>query len=193
VIVVGIDPGLTGGVALLEGDLARVWDMPTKAVKVGGEVRERIDPKQLALLLGDEAFAHLVVPEDGVAFIERANASPHMGVSSAFSYGEGFGIVRGILAHLNVTTQLVTSVKWKREMGLVKPGSRELGRNDARDKQPSLELARKLYPQLADQLRLKKHEGRAEALLIAHYGAEQLEGALFAQHARPAPLPEVEF
>jgi hypothetical protein len=207
VIVLGIDPGLSGAVAVIHGDAAGVWSVPVVEKQTGwrrNKAGERV-PKthtsivveKLARLIG-EAVNVCEPQTESVAFVEWARSGPSMGVSSAFHYGEGFGMIRGILAHLGVPVRLVTADKWKRAMGLITKGSRELGRNDARDKAPAFELARKLYPRLAEQLALAKHEGRAEALLIAHYGCEVLEekkaGPLFVpRRPRLVASPELEF
>lgn len=191
-IVLGIDPGLTGGIAMLDGDTSRVWDTPSRLVEVNGKTKRRIDPGALARVI-DKAVNVVDPRRMARAFVELAQASPHMGVSSAFAYGQAFGLVMGVLAHLDMPVQTVPAAQWKRGMGLVKRGSRELGRDEEREKGSALDLARRLYPRLADELGRVKDNGRADALLLAHWGAEQLEGALFAQHARPAPLPEIEF
>jgi crossover junction endodeoxyribonuclease RuvC len=177
--VLGIDPGITGALALLAGDEPpRVWDMPTREVEVGRKRRTRIC---VAGLLATISQAVALGGVSTVAYVERSQASPQMGVSSAFAYGEGFGILEGILAALGVPLRPVMSWQWKRGLGLIKPGSRTLGRNEARDKRPALHLARRLYPGLAPMLKREKDNGRAEALLIAHWGCEQIEGALFAR------------
>lgn len=173
-IVVGIDPGLRGAIARIEGDDARVWDMPVTTLKrKAAKERDVIDPERLAHLLGGQVFDNFFDPEDGVAYVEWAQASQNMGTVSAFRYGEGFGILRGVLAHLGVPVKLTTAAKWKRYLGLITPGHRELGRNEAQDKRSPLDLAKIFYPRLAAHLTLAKHEGRAEGLLIAHYGCEQ--------------------
>jgi len=180
---IGIDIGIRGGIALVnDAGAAFVMDTPTVERKISGKTKRRVDAVGLS-----EALAGIAV--DGViAFVERAQASPQMGVSSAFAYGEAFGLVVGVLAQLGVQTRLVSPVAWKREMGLMKPGNREIGRDEEREKDSALELARKLYPQLHASLNLAKHDGRADALLIAHYGAEILE-----QESAKPTQKEIEF
>jgi crossover junction endodeoxyribonuclease RuvC len=173
-LVLGVDIGITGGLALLDGEQAHVWPVPTLERKINGKTKRRIDPDKLARLISLEALRHYEQPSDGVAFVEGAQASPSMGVSSAFGYGESFGLVRGILAHLGVPVRVVSPVKWKRALGLIKPGSRKIGRDAAREKTSSIALARKLYPHLHAALNREKDNGPAEALLLAHYGAETL-------------------
>lgn len=168
-IVVGIDPGLTGAIAVLDGDDAAVFDMPV--TEANG--KSAIDREKLADLIGLDALADYSEPEDATAFVERAQSSPGMGVSSAFNYGMGYGVALGILAHLRVPTRLVHPAVWKRAMGLEAPSRLKLGRRK-QNKDASLSRARQLYPQLQEHLGLKKHHGRAEAILIAHWGAEEL-------------------
>ncbi len=167
--VIGIDPGIHGGIALVTGDSAHVTDMPTLERKVGKKVKHRVDAAELA-----EVLTTFALP-GAIAYVERAQASTRMGVSSSFAYGEAFGMVVGALAQLHIEIRFVSPSAWKREMGLVKPGSRELGRDEEREKGSALELARALYPQLADKLSRQKDDGRADALLIAHHGAEKIE------------------
>lgn len=168
-IILGIDPGLTGAIAMLDGDDAAVFDMPT--IEANG--RTFIDREKLADLIGLDVLADFTEPQDATAFIEKAQASPSMGTVSAFSYGAGYGLVMGILAHLRVPTREIHPAVWKKALGLESPSRLKLGRRK-QDKGKSLERARELYPQLAEHLALKKHHGRAEAVLIAHFGAEEL-------------------
>jgi hypothetical protein len=175
-IIVGIDPGVHGAIAVMRGDAATVWDMPTVVRKIGPKEKRRVDAHGLARLLSKDALGECKRPFQGCAFVELAQASPQMGVSSAFGYGESFGIVIGILAHLGCPIRFVSSVKWKADFGLTVKGNPELGAEGHETKKAaSLELARKLYPQLVAELNLAKHDGRAEAILIAHWGVELVE------------------
>ena len=172
-MVIGVDPGITGATAVIGEDFALVRDMPTRQVLVGKKRRTLVDAEALAKWLDADVVIHgLVRP---VAFVEAAQATPQMGVSSAFGYGMGFGIVQGVLAAMGVCVELVHPLSWKRDMGLLKRGQSLEDRD--RDKGAAMDLARKLYPKLAGELARVRDNGRADALLIAHYGAEQLEEA----------------
>lgn len=129
-IYVGVDPGLAGGIARLD-DGSRVWDMPTREVVSGGKKRRRVDAEALARVIADNVLPDFCQPEDAIAFVEAAQATPQMGVSSAFGYGQSFGLVLGVLAHLGVPVQLVGAAKWKRAMGIGKRGNRMIGREIA--------------------------------------------------------------
>lgn len=194
--VIGIDIGIHGGIALLpDGDAPPVVvDMPISLRVINRRKKSRIEAERLAQTLSALCKGFVV------AYVERAQPSPRMGVGSSFAYGEAFGLVLGVLAQIGVRVRFASPAVWKKDMGLSKPGSRELGRDEQREKGSSLELARKLYPKLCPELQLEKHDGRAEALLIAHWGAEQLEaeaaGPLFGHSvasARKRATAEVEF
>jgi len=143
-----IDPGLSGALAILspDGALELLADLPivrdrTLAWVDGGELQSTI----LGALQGRAA----------VAMVERVSSMPAQGIASSFQFGVGFGSILGVLQALHLRIELVTPAVWKRSYGLSK------------DKHASLHKARLLFP--AAELHLAKHEGRAEALLIAHY------------------------
>src|SRR5690606_22665708 len=89
------------------------------------------------------------------AVVERVSAMPRQGVASSFVFGVGFGSILSVLHTMQLPLELVTAAQWKRAPGL------------ASDKHAALHKARLLFP--SADLRLAKHDGRAEALLLAHY------------------------
>jgi crossover junction endodeoxyribonuclease RuvC len=87
---------------------------------------------------------------------------PHQGVASTFKFGVGFGSILGVLQALGLPLEFVTPAVWK--------GTFNLGK----DKGAALYKARLLYP--SADLRLAKHDGRGEALLIGTWALRR--GAL---------------
>jgi hypothetical protein len=79
--------------------------------------------------------------------------------SSTFKYGVAYGALRTVVALCNIPYRLVTPGKWKNHFGL-----------DS-DKEKSRALALQFWPGCGFFSRKKDH-GRAEAALIARYGAE---------------------
>ena len=78
---------------------------------------------------------------------------------SMFTIGYGYGLWVGILASMQLPYTAVRPAVWKKAFSLGK------------DKEAS-----GFGPcsfTLGQRLRLKKHHGRAEALLLAHYGLRQ--------------------
>lgn len=160
----GIDPGLTGALALVTPDkeLVQVWDMPVQA-KTHGKGNE-LDAYRLADIfdecigLANEAGERLVV------ILERVNAMPGQGVSSMFSFGMSYGEVRGAAKAMGLGVKYVTPQKWKRQAGLVK-----------KPKEAALGLVIETWPDRRDLFARKKDVGRADAALIALYGKVEVE------------------
>jgi hypothetical protein len=143
--ILGVDPGTTGGIAFLFANRVVAEDIPT----AGGEVDV------------DTLVRRVREMQPALAIIERANAMPKQGVASTFKYGVAYGALRTVVALCNIPYRLVTPGKWKAHFHL-----------DA-DKEKSRALAIQLWPGCGC-FALKKHHGRAEAALIARYGAETI-------------------
>lgn len=167
-IVIGIDPGKTGAVAVNHGDGWEVFDCPTVQIeakssraKSGKSVRDVPDPTLMAESLREFAGADVHV------YIERVGVMPKEGAVGAFNFGKGYGIWLGIIASYQFPHTLIVPQKWKKAMvGTVK------------DKDASRQRALQLFPYLADKLKRKKDDGRAEAALIGEYGLRELRGGL---------------
>lgn len=148
-IVMGVDPGVSGAVAfyfpMVPGRIA-VDDVPV----AGGE----INVNELARLIR--------IHRPTLAVIERVSAMPGQGVVSMFNFGRSYGDVRGVIGAMDVPLHFVTPQKWKRHFGL------------SSDKDECRMRAIRMFPAVAESFKLKKHDGRAEAALIALYGAEVL-------------------
>jgi len=145
-ILLGIDPGISGGIAFLDhnGSILAT-DIPV----VGGEV----DVDTLA--------RHIRTMAPDVAIIERASSMPKQGVSSTFKFGVAYGALRAVVAVCEIPTHIVSPAVWKKHFRL-----------DS-DKEKSRALAIRFWPGIGFFARKKDH-GRAEAALIAKYGKDVL-------------------
>lgn len=152
--IIGVDPGASGAVAILEdtGQLVQVFDMPAVEIQVGGKAKRRVAPEMLASEL------RLYNVHGTVAVVEQVSARPGQGVSSMFAFGQAYGLVLGVLAGLWIPTKTVTPSAWKRALKL------NTGKDAARAK------AAQLWPQMAGEFKRVKDDGRAEAALIANWG-----------------------
>jgi crossover junction endodeoxyribonuclease RuvC len=141
-----VDPGATGAIACLRGvDLLWVEDMPY----ADGEV---LAPVLASLFLrGDH-----VGPRR--AIVERAQSMPGQGISGAFRYGTGYGVIKGVLGALDIPFEVVAPARWKKAAGLI-----------GADKSASRRRAIELWPAHASLFARAKDDGRAEAALIARY------------------------
>jgi crossover junction endodeoxyribonuclease RuvC len=144
-LVLGIDPGISGAWAMLTaaGELLRVADIPVANNMVAGAV--------LAGELTGYNFSYAV--------IERVGAMPGQGVSSMFRFGMATGIVTGVLAALGISILHVAPTVWKKHFNL------------SADKEASRMRAIEQWPKHAASFARKMDHGRAEAALIALWGA----------------------
>jgi crossover junction endodeoxyribonuclease RuvC len=151
--IIGIDPGASGAVAILEksGKLVHVFDMPSVELMAGGKAKRRVNPEMLA------AELKLYADQGATAVVEQVGAMPGQGVSSMFAFGESFGLAKGVLAGLRISTSTVTPSKWKKAMGV------NAGKDGSRAK------AAQLWPSQAGEFKRVKDDGRAEACLIAEW------------------------
>jgi crossover junction endodeoxyribonuclease RuvC len=145
--IFGIDPGLTGAIAVLEkdGTLVALSDLPILTL----DKTSWVDGSQLLSFLLDHRGTN-----GYQAVVEHVSSMPKQGVASSFKFGVGFGSLLGCLQAAAMPIALIRPAKWKRDLGL-----------SGGDKHKSLALARLNWP--TAELHLQKHDGRAEALLLA--------------------------
>lgn len=167
-LIAGIDPGLDGAIALLDADnrVAQLIDMPTLNVKVMATIRgkrrevtrRRHDIYKLA------RWFDLYGADISDAFVEDPQSMPDDGGIQAFRFGFGCGVVQMAVASQFIKPHLVKPGVWKRRMGLTA------------DKDGSRRLASQRFPLDGGLWPLKKHDGRAEAALLALYGKGLRDG-----------------
>lgn len=151
--VMGIDPGITGAIALLEdGYLIEVVDMPV--LEDGAKGRRTVNAPLLA------SIVYRMQPD--VAFVEFVGPRPGEGAVGAFTFGRCRGCIEGVLAGCGVSQTLITPPVWKRAVGIApgKEGAKDAARSEA--------IRR--WPGLAAQFARKCDHGRAEAAFCAVAG-----------------------
>jgi crossover junction endodeoxyribonuclease RuvC len=151
--IIGIDPGLGGAICLLRenGELL-IEDMPT--LQLG---KRAIDEHRLASII--DSFGSM--DPSTVVYLEQVGVRPGEGAVGAFTFGRGYGLIRGVCVANFLPVRDVTPASWKRAL------------NVKGDKDESRLRASQLLPRFADRWPNKGHHGRAEAVLIALYGAQQ--------------------
>ena len=155
-IIAGIDPGKSGALAITYPDGAvQVWDVPRVKLK-GKDVPAWHDWQGSWSAAFDFAGVDLVVIED-------VSARPGQGVTSMFTFGRSLGFVHALAVASGAAVQTVTPTVWKGKLGLLNSS-----------KGASREKATALYPKSVGLLGRVKDDGRAEAILLAHYGRKYL-------------------
>lgn len=173
--ILGIDPGLIGGLAIyvtgddLNGPRRCVCavDIPTFESKMKTKKKntsKRIDVIDL------QRFIKANFPDH--AIIERAQAMPDQGSASGFRYGRAIGAIEATVLCCGVPLSIVSPRQWKKHFEL----SRGEDETISQYKEQSRQMALKLKIKGAkDFLTRKKDHGRAEALLLAIYGAHLID------------------
>jgi len=149
--IIGIDVGLNGAIAMMRGEtLTGIVDMPCVTLDRNGKAKRQISIPELIAILDE------FKPEE--AFIEKVFAMAGQGVTSVFSFGRSLGAIEGVIAARSIKATLITPQTWQKSMGV------SGGKDGARAR------AMELFPYNVDYFRLKKHDGRADAALIACWG-----------------------
>ena len=139
-VIIAIDPGAISGASAIrfpDGEIY-VGDLPV--------VNGQLDAAAFSRVVKDSNVAQAVV--------EQVGAMPGQGVVSTFKFGFSCGIIRGVLAANGVPIHYVSPPVWKKYFMLT-----------GKDKEASRNIAILRYPGLKG-LDLKRHHGRAEALLM---------------------------
>ena len=155
-IIIGIDPGLSGAIAILENNkVLNIFDIPV--MSEGKKNKRQLNSALLASLLREN-----ITKNDEVAVVvEQVNAMPGQGVTSMFNFGQTFGAIKGICATLDLPIFFVRPSKWKKHFELI---------NSSKDS--SRTKAIEMYPKLSDQLAKKKDVNKSDAILIARFFSE---------------------
>lgn len=156
--IIGIDPGLSGAIAIYWPgvDKLEIHDMPTLKASKGRDV-------DMAALFD------LLTGDPGPVFLEQVQTRPGESGTSALKIGRGDGAIRMAVTANMHPLHVVGASAWKAHFGL--KAAKGTAAKDR--KEMSMSKARQLMPQHAHLFPLKKHDGRAEAALIALYGAQK--------------------
>lgn len=167
-VVIGIDPGLSGGLACLTlaGDVVDVSVMPT--AQLPGHKAE-VCVVILADWLRSLAARHVV----RLAALERVAARPGQGVCSMFSFGVGYGSVRGVLGTLGIPVELPRPQEWQKHVFCGMPPAKDT-------KTLSVAYCTRRFPGLSlkmTPLSRKAHDGVADAVCLAEYARRLVVGS----------------
>lgn len=146
--VIGIDPGCSGAIVLLENGEPIEWtEMPT--MKVGNATR--VNAAALYDFIASCCCTHV--------YVEAVHSMPKQGVASTFNFGHATGTVMGVLGAMGLPHTLVTPQAWKREAGLI-----------GTDKDAARSRAIQLWPKWTELNKKGKGQALADAALIAKWG-----------------------
>ena len=154
--IIGIDPGLSGAIAIIEDNkVLSIFDMPVMAE--GKKNKRQLNSAQLVDIIKE----NIKINDDIAVVVEQVNAMPGQGVTSMFNFGQTFGAIKGVCAALKLPIFFVRPSKWKKHFDLL---------NSSKDSSRTKVI--EMYPSLSNQLTKKKDVNKSDAILIARFYSE---------------------
>ncbi len=120
----GIDPGMSGGIALVHANqkyMTEAWKMP------------ETEKDTELLLSGIKGLISL-------AYIESVHSMPKQGVSSSFKFGRSYGFLRGLLIGLAIPFDEVPPQRWQKALGCLSKGDKNVTKSKAQQLFPQLKI-----------------------------------------------------
>jgi crossover junction endodeoxyribonuclease RuvC len=154
-LIIGIDPGISGSICFLkDGKILDVVEMPTMIE--GKKNKKQVNGSQIYNEISNRISKN--ENQDIRVIIEQVSAMPGQGVTSMFNFGQSFGILKGICSAMQLPMYFVRPAKWKKYFGLINS-----------EKDASRTRAIEIFPYFSSQLSKKKDSNKADAMLIANY------------------------
>ena len=151
--IIGIDPGLSGAIAILENNkVLNLFDMPV--MSEGKKNKKQLNSSHLVNIIKE----NIAQNEEIAVVVEQVNAMPGKGVTSMFNFGQTFGAIKGLCAALELPIYFVRPSKWKKHFELI---------NSSKDASRTKVI--EMYPKLSNQLTKKKDVNKSDAILIARF------------------------
>jgi|TARA_B100000287_G_scaffold367695_1_gene363577 crossover junction endodeoxyribonuclease RuvC len=154
-LIIGIDPGITGSICFFEnGKIIDLIDMPNMAD--GKKQKRQVNGAQIY----NEIFIRIknLDKKNIKVVIEHVSAMPGQGVTSMFNFGQSFGVLKGICSAMQLPMHFVRPAKWKKFFNLINA-----------EKDASRTKAIEIFPYISPQLSKKKDANKADAALIASF------------------------
>jgi crossover junction endodeoxyribonuclease RuvC len=154
-LIIGIDPGISGSICFFEnGEIKDVIDMPT--MTDGKKNKKQVNGSQI---FNEISRRIIKIDRKNIkVVIEQVSAMPGQGVTSMFNFGQSFGILKGICSAMQLPMYFVRPAKWKKYFNLINS-----------EKDASRTKAIEIFPYFSVNLSKKKDSNKADAILIASF------------------------
>ena len=154
-LIIGIDPGISGSICFFQdGVIKDVVEMPTMIE--GKKNKKQVNGSQIFNEISEKIKK--IDKKDIKVVIEHVTAMPGQGVTSMFNFGQSFGILKGICSAMQLSVYFVRPAKWKKYFNLINS-----------EKDASRTRAIEIFPYYSSHLSRKKDSNKADAILIASF------------------------
>mgnify|MGYP001263746145 FL=1 len=154
-LIIGIDPGISGAICFFEnGEIKDIIEMPNMAD--GKKNKRQINGPQIF----NEISVRIkgIPKKDVLVVMEQVSAMPGQGVTSMFNFGQSFGVIKGVCSAMQLSMYFVRPMKWKKYYSLIKC-----------EKDASRTKVIEIFPYISSKLSRKKDSNKADAILIASF------------------------
>ena len=161
-LIIGIDPGISGSLCFFEdGKIIDLVEMPSMAE--GKKNKRQVNGAEVANIFLKEINNQDSNEKGDTAkvVVEHVTAMPGQGVTSMFNFGQSFGVVKGICAALKLPIYFVRPVKLKKHFNLIRT-----------NKDASRTKVIEIFPHISSKIPRKKDSNKADSILIAKYFEE---------------------
>ena len=161
-MIVAVDPGVSGAIALNDWACGRleVIPMPVQHRYIAGrKLRTVIDEGEVISTLA--AFAAMGATH---LFIEAVQGLPGQSAPAAFAFGQGYGALRVAGMAAGLILEAVPPAVWKAALKVPK------------DKRAARQRASEMIPTHRHLWSMAKDDGLAEAALLSIYGQRWVQG-----------------
>jgi crossover junction endodeoxyribonuclease RuvC len=154
-LIIGIDPGISGSICFLQdGKITEVLEMPT--MTDGKKNKKQVNGAQIYNEISQRIKE--IEKKNIKVVIEQVSAMPGQGVTSMFNFGQSFGILKGICSAMQLPMYFVRPAKWKKYFNLINS-----------EKDASRTKAIEIFPYFSSNLSKKKDNNKADAILLANF------------------------
>ena len=163
-LMVGVDTGATGAICMIDFEI-KLW----RFIDIRKDSEHILHPQVIDEV--EEIASYFTVPSENVA-IERVWGMPGQSSKTTWSQASIYAQLLLIIREAFGDYTLYTPTAWKKPLGLIAPK----GYTTAQKKEITLIAVREWFPWIADDVRLKKHDGRADALCVALHHYKMMTG-----------------
>ena len=141
-LIIGIDPGISGSICFFEdGKILDVVEMPT--MTEGKKNKKQVNGSQIYNEI--KKRIEKIDKKDIKVIIEQVSAMPGQGVTSMFNFGQSYGILKGMCSAMQLPMYFVRPAKWKKYFNLINS-----------EKDASRTKAIEIFPYFSSNLAKKK-------------------------------------
>ena len=164
-MILGVDIGNKGAIALIDGDeIVDICDMPVTNNSIylnkDGKPALIVDACKLSSYLKSVLPVSACVIEEPITPFNKTPQS----IINSNKRSIGYGMVRACVEVQGIKLINVKPATWKKALGVTQ------------DKQSAIDACYSIFGESAKEfITLKKHDGRAEASIIAWYGLKCLD------------------